>query len=293
MIGIIDVGGGQRDIYGAGVLDYCMKFGIRFDYCIGVSAGSANLGSYLAGQSQRNFRFYTDYSFRKEYMGLGQFLSTRNYINLDYIYSTLANHDGEDPLDFPAMKNSGRIFRIVATDARTGKPHYFSMDDIQQDNYDVFKASSCVPGFNKPYPIGDGIYFDGGFSDPIPVEKAFADGSDKVVVILTRPVDQVRDPKKDQFMARRLASQYPEAAKALANRAQTYNSQVELCKKYAAEGRLLIVAPDDIGKMKTLTRDLEALKHLYHKGQDDATAIIGFLGIKLSSHTPAMMQYPY
>ena len=60
MIGIIDVGGGQRDIYGAGVLDYCMKFGIRFDYCIGVSAGSANMASYLSGQSSRNFRFYTD-----------------------------------------------------------------------------------------------------------------------------------------------------------------------------------------------------------------------------------------
>ena len=99
MIGIIDVGGGQRDIYGAGVLDYCMKFGIRFDYCIGVSAGSANLASYLSGQSSRNFRFYTDYSFRKEYMGIAQFLSTGNYINLDYVYSTLANSDSEDPLD--------------------------------------------------------------------------------------------------------------------------------------------------------------------------------------------------
>ena len=37
-IGIIDVGGGFRDIYGAGVLDVCMEQGIRFDYCIGISA---------------------------------------------------------------------------------------------------------------------------------------------------------------------------------------------------------------------------------------------------------------
>ena len=50
-IGIIDVGGGFRDIYGAGVLDVCMEQGIRFDYCIGISAGSANLASYLDRKS--------------------------------------------------------------------------------------------------------------------------------------------------------------------------------------------------------------------------------------------------
>lgn len=49
-IGIVDVGGGLRGIYAAGVLDYCMDQGIRFDVGIGVSAGSANLASYTAGQ---------------------------------------------------------------------------------------------------------------------------------------------------------------------------------------------------------------------------------------------------
>lgn len=53
-IGIIDVGGGFRDIYGAGVLDVCMEQGIRFDYCIGISAGSANLISYLSWQPKRS-----------------------------------------------------------------------------------------------------------------------------------------------------------------------------------------------------------------------------------------------
>lgn len=37
MTGIVDVGGGLRGIYGAGIFDYCMEQGIHFDYCIGVS----------------------------------------------------------------------------------------------------------------------------------------------------------------------------------------------------------------------------------------------------------------
>ena len=47
MTGIVDVGGGLRGIYGAGIFDYCMEQGIHFDYCIGVSAGSANVCSIL------------------------------------------------------------------------------------------------------------------------------------------------------------------------------------------------------------------------------------------------------
>ena len=69
-LGVVDVGGGLRGIYAAGVLDYCMDQGIRFDLGVGVSAGSANLASYAAGQRGRNYRFYTEYAFRKEYMSI-------------------------------------------------------------------------------------------------------------------------------------------------------------------------------------------------------------------------------
>ena len=53
-IGVIDVGGGLRGIYAAGVFDWCLENGVKFDYGIGISAGSANLASYLSGQ--RNTR---------------------------------------------------------------------------------------------------------------------------------------------------------------------------------------------------------------------------------------------
>ena len=53
MNGIIDVGGGLRGIYSAGIYDYLLDHGVQFDYCLGVSAGSANLITYLAGQKGR------------------------------------------------------------------------------------------------------------------------------------------------------------------------------------------------------------------------------------------------
>ena len=74
--GVIDVGGGLRGIYGAGVFDRCIEEGVSFDCCIGVSAGAANIVSYMAGQSKRNYRFYTEYVFRKKYMSVGNALRT-------------------------------------------------------------------------------------------------------------------------------------------------------------------------------------------------------------------------
>ena len=64
---IVDTGGGLRGVYTAGVLDYCLDQGVGFDLAIGVSAGGANLAAFIAGQRGRNYRFYTEYAFRKEY----------------------------------------------------------------------------------------------------------------------------------------------------------------------------------------------------------------------------------
>ena len=120
-LGAVDVGGGLRGVYAAGIFDFCMEKGIQFDVCVGVSAGSANIASYAAGQRGRNYPFYTEYPFRKEYMGFQSFCRSRSYLNLDYIYGTLSNSDGENPLDYWAIQESPAELVMVACDARTGR----------------------------------------------------------------------------------------------------------------------------------------------------------------------------
>ena len=212
--GIVDVGGGLRGIYAAGVLDYCMDKGIRFDLGIGVSAGSANLISYAAGQRGRNYRFYMDYSQRREYMGVGDFLKSGSYINMDYMYSELSNAGGEDPLDYPAVRDNPMELYVVAADAETGEAHYFSKDDIAQDNYDILKASSSIPFVCRPYPVQGRLYYDGALGDPVPVDKALELGCDRVVVLLTKPAGIPRSPSRDEKYAAGIQRKYPAAAHA-------------------------------------------------------------------------------
>lgn len=277
MIGILDMGGGVRGAYGAGVLDYCLDRHIIFDYCVGVSAGAGNLVTYVARQRGRNIRFYVKYQFRKQYMGFRNKLKTGNFVNLEYIYGTLTNSDGEDPLDYDAFMSSETDMCSVATDALTGKPVYFYKKDCERDDYGMIKASSCMPIANRPYEFCGKLLFDGALSDAIPLEHAFSDGCDRVVVILTKPRDFYRDPKDDAFFAKLLKPQYPQAARKLAGRALLYNLQLDLCKHYEKQGKVCIVAPDDIGGIKTLSKDRDAEFRLYYKGYKDAEAIDKFI----------------
>lgn len=276
-IGVVDVGGGLRGSFGAGVLDYCMEQGIRFDFGIGVSAGAANISSYMANQKGRNFVFYTEYFQREQYMGVKNLMHTGSYIGLDYIYSSLSDHEGDYPLDWKTIRNDSRDMMIVATDANTGLPHYFHKYDMRQDSYDPIKASCCVPVINRPYKV-DGIpYYDGGLSDPVPYEKAFAAGCDKVVVILTRPEDYRRIPKNDKIIADLLHPHYPNASQAMRNRSVVYNQQVDACEYLQVQGKVCIVAPDSIGNMKTLTKDKDSIEALYYKGYEEAKSILNFV----------------
>lgn len=277
MIGVIDVGGGLRGVYGAGVFDFCLDNHIEFDYCIGVSAGSANIAAYLAGQRGANYKYYTEYGFRPEYMSRKNFLKTGNYLDLDYIYGTLMNSDGEAPLDYEALIASGKQFYIVATDADTGKPVYFDVYDMNKDDYGPIKASSCVPGLNLPYFYRGHHYYDGGISDPIPLKKALDDGCDKIVLILTRPKDYIRLSPKDWLMARPFRHRYPKAVAVWRNRSLTYNSQLEFARALEKQGKVLIVSPENIEGMSTLTKDKNAIIDMYHKGLRDAAAILNFI----------------
>ena len=109
------------------------------------------------------------------------------------------------------------------------------------------------------------------------VEKAFELGCDRVVLLLTKPKDVPRRGGSDRRVAAVIRRKYPASAVRLLEQADAINGKVELALRYEREGRLLIVAPDDIMGLETLTRDRRALRRLYDKGYADAAAIPGFL----------------
>lgn len=272
MTGLIDVGGGMRDIYGAGVLDCFIDNNITFDVCIGVSAGSANLASFLAGQRGRTYKFYAEYAARKEYMSFDNMFRSGSYFNLDYIYSYLSNTNGEYPLNYDELEKNESELIVVATNAHTGEAEYFDKKNILKDDLWTVKASCAMPVACKPFLHDGKEYVDGGVADPIPVEKAFEMGCDKVYVIIPRPPAEKN--REFSYLMKPFLKDYPSVLELMANRPKIYNRQLHVLDEYIKAGKVILIAPDNDKGLNMITKDKEKLTAYYHKGYNDAQNII-------------------
>ncbi len=274
---LIDIGGGMRDAFGAGVLDYLMDEGIHIRNCIGVSAGASNLSNYISGQRGRVLRFYDTYPQRRQYMGLWQLLRHGSLLNMKYIYEGISFPDREDPFDIEAYGKSEKDLIIVATNALTGKPVYFPKDSLRPYEMRSIEASGTIPVLCKPTFIDDIPYYDGGISDPIPYRKALELGADRIILIITKRRDDFRDPEKDRRAASILSRKYPESGKALSARAETYNRELREMLDLEKEGKAIIIAPDDTCGVTTTKHRKEDITKLYRKGYENGFLIKDFI----------------
>ncbi len=187
---------------------------------------------------------------------------------------------GENPLDYPALMRSPAELVIVAAEAETGRPCYFTKADVHQNDYRTLMASCCIPVVDRPYCIDNVPYYDGGLADPVPLEKAFAMGCDHVAVILTKPIAPEQTGARDKKLAKLLRHRYPASAKGLALRAERYNQTVRRALKLEQRGLACVVAPDSTEGMSTLTKDNQALEKMYQKGWQDAGKLISLYTVQ-------------
>lgn len=277
MTGIVDVGGGMRCVYSSGIYDRLLDENIMLPYCLGVSAGSANLITYVAKQKGRTLPFYREYATRKEYMSMQNLLRTGSYISLDYVYGVLSNEGGENPLDYHTFKSSDVIFRAAATRADDGKAVFFTNEDVFLNDYGILKASCCLPGVCRPEKVQNTLYFDGGVAEPIPVEKAFSDGCDKVILVLTKPREEYTVPMLATKVLSARIRRYPRVFELMRTLHTRCKEILDKVSEWEKEGKVLVVEPADCFGMNTLTREYEPMTKMYEQGYKDAEKIIEFL----------------
>lgn len=270
--GLVVEGGGMKCVYSAGILDAFLDEQISFDYCIGVSGGAGNTASYLAGQRGRNLRFYAEHIHSADYFGLISFLKTGFIFGLPYIYGTLTNSGGKDPLDFPALMKNPTQYEVVATNALTGQPEYFPKEKMQQDHYLEIMASCAIPVACRPIEINGIPYFDGGISDSIPIHRAFAQGCTKLVVILSKPRSYVRHPQGMRFLYATICRNYPKIVDIIDHRHAAYNDLFQEILRLEQEGKIFLFAPSGNIHVGTYSMKEETERALYAEGLADFAA---------------------
>lgn len=270
--GLVAEGGGMKCAYNAGVLDAFLEEGISFDYCIGVSAGAGNLASYLAGQKGRNLRFFTEHTHSSHYFGLKSLLKTGNLFGLQYIYGELTKSGGKDPLDYPAIMRNPSDYRVVVTNALTGKPEYFGKDMLKQDDYRLIMASSAIPVACRPVELNGVPYFDGGLSDAIPFRRALEEGCSRLVIILSKNRDYVRKPQGMRLLYRYACRKYPNVVREIEQMYTVYNETLQAVFALEREGKAFVFAPSEPLHVGTYSMNEQEERALYALGLRDFAA---------------------
>lgn len=183
-------GGAMRGMYTAGVLDCFMDHDISFDAVIGVSAGALFGVNLLSKQRGRVIRYNKRFNSDKNYMGIRPLLREKNIVSTKYAYDTVPRE--LDPFDDEEYKKSDIPFYAVVTNIRTGKPEYVQIKSVF-DQMDVLRASGSMPVVSKPVKLGHEWYLDGAVTDSIPYEHMLDMGYDRVVVVLTKPADYIKN----------------------------------------------------------------------------------------------------
>ncbi len=272
MTGLIDVGGGMKCAYSAGLYDYFMDNGIEFDYYLGVSAGSMNLLSYMAYERGRNIKIYRAATNGNEYLGINHLVHNGAYMNYKKVSDDFYSDKGFDPFNFEAFFANPKPFVISTTHAVNGNTVYFDRKDMttRERILDIVSASCCLPLVSKPITIDGVDYYDGGLAEPIPFRKAFGDGCDKIVVVLSAPADKKREKLYGaDIAATAFLREYPNIDDVLEDRHVIYNYLIRCVKEYVENGKALLFSPAAIPGATVLTKDAGITDKLYDNGYRD------------------------
>lgn len=287
--GIVFEGGAFRTIFSCGVMDAFLENDIMPDYMIGVSAGAAYGVSYASRQKGRNLKILMDYCHDKRYMGIHNLMNHHNksYYGLDFAYDTIPNE--LLPFDYDTFNAYPGEFYAVVTNVLTGKPEY--MRYTTEDRTNTLLRATCALPVLFPYIYMNGTpYLDGGLSDSIPFERAFRDGCDRVVVVLTREAGYRKKTTASVKTLARAYLKYPELAKDLVKRAGRYNQCLKRLEKYEKSGKVIVIRPDSTAGFSRLERDKEKIMALYDDGYSKGMAIANT--VKAFYNSPAAGMKP-
>lgn len=265
-VGLVLEGGGMRGLYTAGVLDTFLDAGIKVDGLVSVSAGALFGVNFLSGQRGRALRYNKRFIRDKNYISLLSWLKTGNMVNREMAYYKIPME--LDIFDQEVFAQSGVPFYVTVTNLETGQAEYPKIDHVF-DQMEYLRASSALPLISQIVEIDGKKYLDGGLTDSIPVDFAKSLGFDKLIVILTQPLDY-RKKASSGRLYRLFYKEYPKFVEVASKRYQHYNDTVEKIIRMEEAGEIYVIRPEQSLAVRRLERDPEKLEAVYTLGFQDS-----------------------
>ena len=262
---LIIEGGGQRGVFSFGITDtFISRKYDPFDIYIGVSNGVAVLYWYLLRETDRNLDKML-YAASGDYFSFKDIFTGRDIFKVQQMYE-----DGEKKFK-PNIKKiinnlNEKDFIAVVTDAIEANAEYYSFEENEW--LPKMIASGTLPVLVRtPSLINGRRKFDGGISDPLPAEKAYAMGAKKIIVIRTYEKKFRRKLKLENYIGALLSREYPKLRKALLQHDKTYNRALDFINNPPKDCEIIQLCPPEKLKTKRDSKNIKILKEDYKIGK--------------------------
>jgi predicted patatin/cPLA2 family phospholipase len=124
-------------------------------------------------------------------------------------------------------------------------------------------ATSSLPFISHVTEMDGNYYMDGGIADAIPVQQAFRDKMDRVVMILTRHEGYRKKESGATVLLRVVYRKYPNMVKSFLERADRYNKTLDKIEQLEREGKVFIIRPPSPLKVARMENDPMKLRKVY------------------------------
>jgi len=266
--GLIMEGGAMLGMFTCGVIDVFMENDIVFDGAIGISAGAVFGCNIKSKQIGRAIRYNKKYCKDKRYCSIRSLIKTGDLYEEEFCYHELPQK--LDPFDTETFKNNPMEFYVGATDIMTGNCVYHKCIDGKDHDIKWMQASASMPMVSKPVSVDGHLLLDGGISDSVPYEYMENLGYNRNVIILTKPDGYRRKRGLESYIARLALFKYPVAAKAMFNRCEMYNRQMEEINDRENKKTSFVIRPPEALGISRTENDPQELERVYRMGRKEA-----------------------
>lgn len=266
-------GGGFRGMYTAGILDRFLELNMHFGYAVGVSAGAAYAVSYASRQHGRNLEVNRKFTADPRYFSFKNYLRKRTFFDWDFVYKEVPQK--HVLFNYDAFNLSTTRLHIGITNCVTGQAEFREGNGLSPDEFQaLLSASSALPFLSQKILIDGQYYMDGGISESIPIDQAFSNGYNRVVVILTRKAGYRKKTSSLTKLVKATYKSYPKLVEALATRADRYNAMLDRLDKLEKEGKVFVFRPQAPITVSRTENNPEKLEALYHTAQKEFDQIL-------------------
>lgn len=195
-IALVVGGGGMRGAYAGGMAHALDDAGLGgcFDVVHGSSAGAYIGAALLVGDGRGSAHIFFEDMACREFIDPRRLTRGRPVVSLDHLLDHVLVVS--KPMPWDRLRSSPVPLRVVATAADDLTPHVLEPTTAAEWKL-ALRATAAIPLLaGPPVELHGRRWIDGSVAEPLPVQRALADGATHVLALLNRTVPAAGPPPR-------------------------------------------------------------------------------------------------